>query len=317
MLLACGSPTPQPTRPVPIPEDAIEVRANARDLSVAGSVVGSIAELLADPVEGLHPPLVAALSALGGDPDPARVWIHVGEETPWLMTRKLVNSAKRAGVEVWLGTDTRAWPPPRPHRSRWAPADCEARSAAVVGVDRALTLEIHRDADGMWMLASVRFRPVVQRGSARVAEDDLPPACWEGASCALLEGAAREACRTAVGDAPSRVEVAGEVGCLLPLAKAPDQAAAWARPLGAWLGDWGFTGDHDVMLIPEAKVPFSALAAVFDAFGQLGQPPPSLSLPLIEGNEGAPICDVAIRDRAALDRAEGAWLGTRLDTSAD
>lgn len=312
-LLACSAPAPAPAPSAPAEVDlggAVEVRLDAGGVRVGDDSVGTSHELLADPTDGIFPPLVQALA---GAP---RAAVRITPETPWMALRKLVNSARAADVgELRLATADRVWEPARPVRSRWARPSCEPGSVEILGVDAAFTLELHGGPDLTWALASARFRPLARVDGAEVPLDDLPPACWTGASCALVPEAGRTACeaaRTSADPAPARVELAGAWGCLLPLAKAPEELAGWTPALATLLEGYGVGPEHDVMLIPEASVRFAAMAAVLDAFAARGQAPPTLGLPLVEGNDGPPICEVDIRDRDALARAMGAWWGAQL-----
>lgn len=305
-LLGCfGASAPAPDDSEP---STVEIGVEGRDLLVGRRVLGPTADLLADPADGLHPPLIDALR------DAPRIRVRASVDTPWLLVRKLVNSAERAGashIELVRapgpgGDDAKPWPPARPVRSSWRPS-CPEEPAKVVGVDRGFTLQIHRGREGLWALASAKFRPLVEEGGSVVPMVDLPASCWAEPSCELLDGVGREACLA--GEAgPERVELAGKWGCLLPIAKQPDGVDAWTPDLANLVDAYGITDQHDVMLIPEATVPFGAVSAVLDAFRQRGQPPPTLGELLLEGNDGPPICDIAIRDRDALAAAEGRWL---------
>lgn len=311
LLLACSDPAPPPAGPAPVDLDgAVEIRLDDDGVHVGGRHVGTTRELLTDLTDGLYHPLVDALAGA------ERAAVRIPPDTPWMALRKLVNSAGAAQVgELRLATADRLWDPARPARSRWASPTCEPGSVGITGVDMAFTLEVHGGPDRAWALASARFRAVAQVDGAEVPLDELPPSCWSGARCDLLPEAARPACEAALASsepAPARVDVAGRWGCLLPLAEAPADLARWTSELAGLLEAWGVRADSDVMLIPEANVPFSTLAAVLDAFASLDQPPPTLGLPLVEGNDGPPICEAAIRDREALDRAMGAWFGARL-----
>lgn len=312
LLLACTTPGPPTPAEIDLP-GAVEVQLDPGGVRVGSTPVGSTHELLADPTDGLFPPLVQALA---GTP---RAVVRIAPETPWMALRKLVNSARAAEVgEVRLATADRAWEPARPARSRWARPGCEPGSVEVLGVDTAWTLELHGGPDLTWALASARFRPLARVDGVEVPLDDLPATCWAGASCAMLPEDGRPACeaaRSSAAPAPARVDVAGPWGCLLPLAKRPEDLAGWTPELARLLDGYGVGPRQDVMLIPEAGVRFAAVAAVLDAFAARGQAPPTLGLPLVEGNDGPPICEAVVRDRDALVRAMGAWWGAQLATS--
>lgn len=317
LILACTAPGPSPSEaPTALDsgEEVTEVRLDAHGLHVGGELLGTSHELMADPTDGLFLPLVGALS------DVERATIRVSGDTPWMAVRKLLNSARTAEVdEVRLGTPENLWREPRGTRSRWASPLCDAASVEVLGADVAWTLELHGAPTQMWVLGSARFRPIARIDGKEVPMDDLSARCWSRASCALLSGEARTACETSLAStapAPARVDIAGRWGCLLPLARQPDDLARWTTELAALVESYGISPDDDVMLMPEAGVRFSAIAALFDAFTMRDQAPPTLGMPLVEGNDGAPLCDTVIRDRQAIDRALGTWFAAQLNEAA-
>lgn len=307
-LLACLGTSAPVGPPPPVPADALEVSLVEEGVRVGAELVVPSEELHADPNEGLHKALIERLQ------EQPRVFLRASEDSPWMMVRKLVNSAQQAQVgALWLGTGDRAWPTPRTARGRWASPSCEPDSIEVVAVDTAFTIELYRGADGLWALGSARFRPVVVENGAHVAKSDLPPSCWKGVTCDLLAPeTARAACAETTSPAPMRIQIAHDDGCLLPIARRPADLARWTEGLTELIARYGIASEHDVMLIPEATMPFGAVAAVLDAFAAHDQPSPTLGLPLIEGNDGPPLCTTSTRDRASLERAVGAWLGGQL-----
>ena len=74
----------------------------------------------------------------------------------------------------------------------------------------------------------------------------------------------------------------------------------------------GIGPNADTNLIPEARVPYSAVLATLGAYHDNGLRMPVVSSSLVQGNDGAPVCNAAIADAPTLAAAGSAWLGSRL-----
>jgi hypothetical protein len=106
------------------------------------------------------------------------------------------------------------------------------------------------------------------------------------------------------------VKLGGEHGCLLPIARRPDDVGIWRAALPSVVERLGLSERTLLLVMPEARVRLDALLAVLGGFRDAGAkvPPFGLSL-LVEGNDGPPVCDAAVRDAKALDAAGARWLG--------
>jgi hypothetical protein len=307
-LLACWAPEPPP-RPAEVPVDAVEVRWTAEQVEVhaAGATVGAVplSAFAVDPVDAAEPTLVALLE---GAPS---VWITAADDTPWYLARKALGSAAAAGhPRPWLtgpwGTVRATEQPPIALKMR-----CAAGPLAWEGAQARVTVALQRNDEATWIRATAQALPLVD---GRPTEG-LPASCLEPVGCAALfdEPSARAACELGLAEgAPARVELGLEVGCLMPLRKGPDDDAAWRTAMPLAVGQLGLGRSGPVILTPEASIPWSLVTMTLVSFAEAGLPIPSLGGPLIEGNDGPPVCVADVRDAAGLEtwraKVVGGWL---------
>lgn len=304
-LLACGTTSePAPTRPDQVPADAVSIHLDERALWVDGVQVDPRSALEVDLTDGIHEPLLAALTA----DRPA--WVSAPADTPWMLVRKLLVTADEAGIATrWVSADTGpAWGPSHKPAARFLPT-CDADGMPVDGVSRRVSIEIFHGSDGNWIEASAHFAAASGGGAAL----GLPSTCWRGASCEQV-GPLAAVCSAASGatDVPSRVAIAGPIGCMLPIRKQPGDEAAWPLELSTNLTGLGITAADEGTLLVEANVPLGVVLAVMQGFTDAGLPPPALGLPLVEGHGRPPICTATVRDAATLNHAAARWFGAQL-----
>ncbi len=311
--MACGVGPARNTRPPQVPAEAAAVAIAGDDVTVRGTVEGKRDDLFEDLINDSYAPLLEPLKGA------RQVWISAPANTEWLAVRKLVQTSLATGDEsLWLSvTDTPvAYGSPRELRGDWA-SSCPQGPVPIAGADRAFTFEVHRGSDGVWGQANVRFRPILHAGAA--GTDSLPGSCWKDASCAVLSPASRAACEAVAGDpahrAPRRLNIGGAVGCLLPLGKAEGDLDSWPPELVTNLELLGIGASDDVMLIPEATAPWDAAVALLAGFAAAGQPLPTFGQPLVEGNDGPPLCTAPLRSKADIDVAMGRWFAQYVATA--
>lgn len=303
---ACGSgggaPAPEPA------SDRAWLRVEGESLALDGAEVLPWSALEADPTDEVQPALVTALE--GASPRP--VWFELPADTPFWKLRKLVGSAKEAehpvaGLAVSGQREQGvSWLAP----SRYGLAGTCSEPVAVKGVEPLVTLSIQSGADGAWVVATATFLPVTEKGPVDGYED----ACLAVPPCEELfpEGPLREAC--VVGEAKGaerRVELGGEHGCVLPIARQPEQVDVWRTDLVEVSQRLGLQDRPLLVVMPEARIRLDALVAVMGGLTAAGARAPVGSTMLVEGNDGPPVCTATVRDRASFDAAGARWLGGR------
>ena len=308
-LLACfSSAPPAPLAPAGLPDDALRVTLVEGDVVLApvngpaGAPVLQVPVRTLDrePVDATQPVLVEGLAGVGG------VWIDLPGDTPWYRVRKMIGSARAAGVPaIWLGVSNEAAAPvlAGEEPTIGLKMSCRNGPLAWTGVQPRVTLAIQRSAEGTWVVANARFLPVVDG----VPTDGLPPECLASVTCAdRYAGAEAEACEAGrVEPFAGRVELGGEVGCMLPFLGPETPLASWVDALPPVLKSLTLDAGDPVLVSPEAKVRWDAVVAVLRGFPDAGLPVPALGKPLVEGNDGIPMCTADVRDGAGL-RAAGA-----------
>lgn len=309
LALACSSPPLPPGVPadaVRLTHDATTIRVDPREgWFGAGSAELPIDGFAADPTEPVDPQLVGAIGqASGGRPRP--VFLDLPPETPFWMVRRMVGSAREAGAPAtWIGVGGAAVELPEP--PRFALAACAGAPVTVTGAEPLLTFSLQTGPEGAWLVASARFVPVSGAGPV----DGLDRTCLTVPPCDELfpDGPLRAACAEAGG--PSRVELGGPSGCILPIARGPAEGDQWRAELAPILTDLG-VADHPLRVVmPEAMSRIDTVLGVVGAFVDAGMPAPGVgTAALVEGNDGPPVCNAPVRDRAALAEAGARWLGT-------
>ncbi|MCA9491476.1 MAG: hypothetical protein KC621_16205 [Myxococcales bacterium] len=303
---ACGSGGAA-VRPV-VDTDRAWLRVEGEGLTLDGTEVLPWSALEADPTDEVQPALVTALEGASKAP----LWFELPADTPFWKLRKLVGSAKEAehpvaGLAVAGQREQGvSWRSP----ARYGLAGTCSEPVPVTGVEPLVTLSIQSGADGAWVVATATFLPVTAKGPV----DGYDDACLAVPACDALypAGPLREACL--VGEAKGgerRVELGGEHGCVLPIARQPEQVDVWRTDLVEVSQRLGLADRPLVVVMPEARIRLDALVAVMGGLTAAGAHAPVGSTMLVEGNDGPPVCTATVRDRASFEAAGARWLGGR------
>ncbi len=301
-LAACGWLGGGSPPPPDLPEGAAHITVRSEGFLVDGEPVVPFAILEIDPVDAVDEHLKAALAGRSA------AWMDLPADQAWYRARKLFGSARAAGVEqVWVSAGGAAVQEGATSAIGLR-MSCADGPVAWSGVRPRITLAIQRSGDGTWALATARFLPVVDG----VPTDGLPATCLAEATCAgLYDGSLQEACEAGRrGEAQSRVTLGDEVGCLLPLVRQEGDLSMWKDDLPRVLRRLGFQQGYPVVLSPEARVRVDAVVTVMQAFSDADIAVPSLGQPLIEGNDGAPLCQAEVRDAHGLADAAARYAGS-------
>src|SRR5262245_13276927 len=216
-LVACvSSPPPSGERDV--------LTARNGDLVLDGATVVSLDALAGDPTTALADEVVAALQPAAG----REIAVVLPPDLPVWIVRKVVGSAREAGVVPTaigaIGSSERF---PRADPPRYGlETECDA-PRAVTSTEPLVTLSVQTGPDGAWVLATAQFLPSFG-DAASDAVDGLPETCLAVPACDALyarDDALRAACEQGGGD--RRVKLGGEYGCLLPIARRPEDVAQW------------------------------------------------------------------------------------------
>lgn len=325
VLLGCGGGEPAAVpRPPGVPDGAAAVRYSGNDLVLDQNPVAPWKELGAGELERPFEPLTEALATRLTKE--AGTWIALPGNATWSEARRAVHTVFDASAgPIWLGAlgtneafgplDNR--PPSRPVLS------CPEGPAEVVGFAGRLTLELHADADQHWALAHVRFKPRIRRadaepGSEPVVAELLPTACWAPTTCEALGAQALvDACRegaATLDEVSDRVEVGGEIGCVLPLGKGADGHVLWRNALGKSLAGLGLGASTGAMVMADENVSLGAVLSILGGLADHGIRNPQLGLLRMGSADGAPTCTATVRDEAALQLAGARWFGRQLGT---
>jgi hypothetical protein len=299
-LLACAGAPP------PTGESGV-LTTREGQVFLDGAAIVSMDVLAADPTTELDEELVAALRPASG----REIAVVLPPDLPIWIVRKVVGSAREAGVipkQIGaIGSEER-FPLVDPPRYGLE-TTCETPRAAA-RTEPLVTLSVQSGQDGAWVLATAQFLPAFGDGAGD-AVDGLPATCVTVPPCEALyaaDDALRAACEQGGGE--QRVKLGGEHGCLLPIARRPDEVGAWRAELPALIERLGLAERPLLLVMPEARVRLDAVLAVLGGFRDAGAnvPPFGLSL-LVEGNDGPPVCDAAVRDAKTLSAAGARWLG--------
>jgi len=299
-LLACGG-APPPT------VDAGVLTTRNGDLFLDGATLLSLDVLAGQPTTELDDELVAALRPAAG----REIAVVLPPDLPIWIVRKVVGSAREAGVvptEIGAIGAPERFPLADPLRYGLETA-CDA-PRDVKSTEPLVTLSVQSGQDGAWVLATAQFLPSFG-GAASDAVDGLPETCVSVPSCDTIysqDAALRAACEQGGGE--HRVKLGGEHGCLLPIARRPEEVGMWRAELPSIVGRLGLADRPLLLVMPEARTRLDAVLAVLGGFRDAGAnvPPLGLSL-LVEGNDGPPMCDAEVRDAATLAAAGARWLG--------
>ncbi len=269
-------------------------------------------ELEVDPVDASDGRLVEGVQGAPG------VWLDLPASLPWYRVRKALGSVATAKVEpVFLSVEGSGVPALRPGEEPEIGLRMSCREGPLpwTGVQPRITVALQRSTEGSWAVANARFLPVVDG----VPTDGLPVLCLAEASCSdWYSGAEKEACEAGRAEFfDGRVSLGGEVGCLLPFLSTPDDLASWTTELPPVLKRLGLDGTEPVLVSPEARIRWDTVLTTLAAFQGAGLPLPALAKPLVEGNDGPPLCDATVRDAAALKAAAARRAGTLMAASQE
>jgi hypothetical protein len=305
-LLACATAPTSAPLPPGVPADAVVLRVVDGSLTVGPTAVGPWSDLDRSPTDDDDPVLARALAAVTGKP----LLVELPPDTMFWKVRKVLGSAKVAETgPVWLSAGKEAFP--LAASPRYGLGGTCAEPVPVSGARPLVTLSLQTGADGAWVLASARFLPQTPKGPVQ----GLPDECLHVPGCDAVypEGPLREACALGAGGAPERVGLGGELGCVLPIAKAPEQVATWRKDLPAVIGQLGLGGQELLVVMPEARTRYDAVLAVLGGFTDAGHPAPAVGFTLlVEGNDGPPVCNAPVRTAAALEEAGARWVGAHV-----
>lgn len=303
-IIACGTPPLPPG----LPNDTLPLRVADGDLvfGADAKVVEPWEVFAADPTEPVDPGLLAGFQGSAGRP----LWVELPPETPFWAVRRVLGTAKEAEItSIWLSAAGSPELFPVTPAPRFTIGGACAEPIAVTGAAPLITVSLQRGADGAWVVATARFIPITADGPTEVLSND----CLAAPSCDTLftDPKLLEACNSGVPGAPERVTLAGERGCLLPIARTPDMVAAWRPELARVIGVLGL-GDHPLRVVmPEARTRLDAVFAVLGGFVDAGLPVPNVGATLlVEGNDGPPVCNATVRDKQQLAEAGARWLGS-------
>jgi len=298
-----------PDHAASLPEGTAHVTIVGEGFAVDDAPVVGFAELERDPVDAVDPALKAALA---GRP---AVYLPLPADTSWYRVRKVLGSAEAAEVPAaWLSSDDRLVREGKPKRIGLK-MSCGAGPLSFTEVVPRVTLSLQRSADGIWGVANARFLPVVDGRPT----DGLPPGCLQARPCSdLFSGPAAEACEAgrAGEPAPPSVSLGGEVGCLLPLLRRESDLAMWDEALPTVLKRLGLDAEVPVVVSPEARVRYDVVVATLAGFERAGLPAPALGRPLVEGNDGAPLCTADITSAEQLQAAAARYAGSMMRQEA-
>ncbi|MEQ1504092.1 MAG: hypothetical protein ABMB14_17750 [Myxococcota bacterium] len=305
------------SEPIPpgLPDGVVRLAVRDDQVRVGDAVVQPFSDLAKDPTEAVDPALSAAVAA-AMTPGPRPVWVSAPPDLPFWGVRRLLGSARDAGAaDAWLSIAGSPEVFPISPAPRYELGGvCEA-PIPVRGVEPLITVSIQTGADGEWALATARFVPVTERGPT----DGLAPECLAIPPCDALfpDGPLRAACLAPGDAAPERVGLGGDTGCLLPIAKQPEDVAGWRPELTARITALGL-GERPLRIVmPEARSRLDAVVAVVGAFVDAGLPAPAIGATLlVEGNDGPPVCNASVQDRDGLALAGARWIGGVLAKAA-
>jgi hypothetical protein len=310
LLAACGTspPASPPADALPpgVPTGAVAVRLAGADLTADGKPVEPWQQLDRAPTDEDEPALATALAAAKEAP----ILVDLPGDTPFWKVRKILGSIRTAGAgPAFLAVAGSGEAFPLAQAPRFGLGGVCDAPLPVSGAEPLVTVSLQTGTDGAWVVATGRFLPVLPSGPT----EGYPTSCLAVPACDALfpDGPLRTACASPTARAPERVALAGETGCLLPIAKTPDQVARWRAELPGVLGRLGLGKRPLLLVMPEARTRLDALLAVLGGFRDAGLPVPSVGATLlVEGNDGPPVCNAEVRDEAALGAAGARWLGS-------
>ncbi|MEZ4322803.1 MAG: hypothetical protein R3F61_35375 [Myxococcota bacterium] len=315
LLLACGSPAPEP-RPEGVPIGAAFLRYSSNQLRLDDEDLAPWHDLREDP-ELPFEPLENALNARLAKE--AGTWIALPGNASWGEARRAVQTVFQADAgPIWLGAlgTNRAFGPLDNAPGGRALPSCPEGPIPVVGVGYRMTLELHADSQQTWADATLRFKPIVQLGENETALAELfDRSCWKAPTCDVLGSPAEvAACTeglTSEAAVPDRIEIGGEHGCVVPFAKAHDHSA-WPGELGKSLTRLGIGASTSAMVIADETVELEAVLAMLEGLGDQGLVKPQLGMLRMGSGDTAGLCDAPVRDGDALKAAAARWLGNQI-----
>ncbi len=307
-MLGCGAgpAAPEAPPPAPLPAGTARVHVQGEELRVDEVVVGPWAAHERAPTDEDHGPLIDGLASAAGRP----LRVELPGDTPFWKLRQVLGSAKAAGTgpaSLAAAGESEVVELLEPARYGLGGV-CEA-PIPVSGVEPLVTLSLQSGVDGAWVVATATFLPITDRGPV----DGYPASCLQVPGCEVLypEGPLRAACAAGEAEgADRRVELGGEHGCLLPIARTPDQVSVWRQDVPAVAERLGLPDRPLLVVMPEARNRVDALVAMLAGLKQAHVRAPVGATMLVEGNDGPPVCTATVRDRASFEAAGARWLGS-------
>ncbi|MEN0065449.1 MAG: hypothetical protein AAGA48_25105 [Myxococcota bacterium] len=308
--LACFS------RPVPgVPDQAVKIAVTPTRVSVDGTAVGEFSVLEANPVDEDVPDVRLALDSFEGRP----AWIELPGDSGFFIARKLINAARRAGLDPVVLSVTggkRAYPVQRaPSYALGGP--CPEGPQAIAGTQPLVTVWIQSGRAGSWLLGEVRHLPLVGEGTNAVATDFLEDACLQKPDCDALYSGERRRKFCTSDPGPQEVRLGGDVSaCLVPIARQPADAAEWPEGLARHIERLGLAKQPLTKVVPEAQTPVAAVVATLEGFRTAKAPIPAVPTRLLfEGNDGPLACtapSAVIQTAQDLEDSGARYLGSLL-----
>lgn len=294
-LLACGGPA------IDVPPGTVLVRVDEEGAHVGAAVVDQ-RTLQSDPTRDDEPALVELLAPSAGSP----LLVDAPADLPFWKLRRVLGSGREAGLSDAAFRVAGTSDPVEVLRpDRYALGFRCAAPVSVSAIEPLVTLSVQSGPDGAWVVATATFLPVGPDGPV----DGYPPECLAVPPCQTLFSEPGDVAACEVGGGQRRVDLGGEWGCLLPIAKAPEQVSEWRRLLPGLVDRLGLAGPRLRVVMPEARVRVDAVAAVLLGLRDGGARSALGVESLVEGNDGPPVCMATVRDRAALSAAGAAWIG--------
>ncbi|MEO0605483.1 MAG: hypothetical protein AAF211_28895 [Myxococcota bacterium] len=287
----------------------MKIAVSTRGVGVDGTAVAEFSALEADPTDDDVPVVGAALATHAGRPG----WIELPGGTSFFVARKLINAARRAGLDPLVLSETGGL---RAYGLRKSPSyaiggSCLDGPLAVTGTQPLVTVWIQTGRDGTWLLGEARHLPVVSGEPT----DFLSADCTQPPDCASVYDAPKRRSLCSDERGPQEVRLGGETSaCLVPLVKQPRDAQTWPEGLAAHIRRLGLAEQPLTKVVPEARSPVSTLVATLEGFRLAEAPIPAVGTTLlVEGNDGPLDClrpEAVVRTADDLADSGARYLGS-------
>lgn len=284
VLVACFSRSPAEG----VPDQAVKIAVTSSSVRVDGTTVGEFSLLEANPTGDDVSEVVEALAPFDGRP----AWIEVPGATGFFVVRKLINTARRAGLDPIVVSEVggrRAYPM-RKSPTYDLGGSCPDGPVPVIGTRPLLTVWIQTGRGGTWILGEARHLPVV--GTTQRPTDFFEPSCLAAPDCGTVyPSPARQALCEGDGG-PQQVRLGGDAAaCWVPIAATSDDVAPWPDAVARHVTRLGLDDQPLIKVVPEAQSPVAALLATLEGFRKAAAPLPAVGTRLlVEGNDGPLAC---------------------------